>query len=172
MLIWRSIGEIGLENGAVAIWPEPRSGQSLKPKFGSRPLAKKPLYAVLIVGALFLFAAVSNGHRVPVHWLVIVPILGVAIAWPLAVALDRLNKRIVWVYPDHVLISHARDRTVLRKSDLKQIHVYDTKKDEMRAVEFLTTKGKSTVVGLPSEVVLSEFLATFRSLGYTVNHDL
>ena len=42
----------------------------------------------------------------------------------------------------------------------------------MRAVEFLTTKGKSTVVGLPSEVVLSEFLATFRSLGYTVNHDL
>jgi len=98
--------------------------------------------------------------------------LGVAIAWPLAVALDRLNKRIVWVYPDHVLISHARDRTVLRKSDLKQIHVYDTKKDEMRAVEFLTTKGKSTVVGLPSEVVLSEFLATFRSLGYTVNHDL
>lgn len=172
MHIWRTIGRIGLEKDAVAIWPEPRSGQSLKPKFGSRPLPKKPLYAAVIVGAIFLFSAVSNGYRVPFHWLFILPIVGVVIAWPLAIALDRLNKRIVWVYPDQIVISHARDRAVLRKAELKQIHVYDTKSQEMRAVEFLTTKGKSTIVGLPSEVSLPGLLSTFRSLGYTVNHDL
>jgi hypothetical protein len=144
----------------------------LKPKFGSRPLPKKPLYAAVIVGAIFFLSAVSNGYRVPTHWLLILPIVGVAIAWPLVITLDRLNKRIVWVYPDHILISHARDRTLLRKTELKQIHVYDTKAQKMRAVEFLTRKGKSTVVGLPSEVALSELLSTFRSLGYTVNHDL
>lgn len=171
MHIWKTIGEIGLENDAVAIWPEPRSGQSLKPKFGSRPLPKKPLFAAVIVSAIFLFSAVSNDYRIPSLWFFVLPTVGVAIAWPLAIALDRLNKRIVWLYPDHILISHARDRAVLRKTELKQIHVYGTKTQGMRAVEFLTTKGKSTVVGLPSEVALSELLSTFRSLGYTVSCD-
>lgn len=172
MHIWRTIGEIGLEKDAVTIWPEPRSGQSLKPKFGSRPLPKKPLYAAVIVCAIFLFSAVSHGYRGLFHWLFVLPIVGVLVAWPLAIALDRLNKRIVWVYPDHILISHARDRAVLRKAELKQIHVYDTQNQDMRAVEFLTRKGKSTVVGLPSEVSVPALLRTFRSLGYTVNHDL
>ena len=172
MKIWRTIGEIGLEQGAVAIWPEPRSGQSLKPRFGSRPLPKKPLYAAVIVGAILWAAAVSKGYMVPAHWLVIVPVAGVVIAWPLATALDRLNKRIVWVYPDHILISHARDRTVLRKNELQQIHVYQSNGKDMQVVEFLTKKRKSVVVGLPSEIALPEFLSTIRSAGYMVNHDL
>ena len=133
MHIWRTIGEIDLGKDAVAIWPEPRSGQSLKPKFGTRPFPKKPLYAAVIMGAILLFSAVSNSYRVPIHWIFAIPIVVVAIAWPLAIALDRLNKRIVLVYPDHILISHARDRAVLRKTELKQIHLYDTKTQEMRA---------------------------------------
>ncbi|MDE2000809.1 MAG: hypothetical protein KGI52_17990, partial [Burkholderiales bacterium] len=62
MQILQTIGELSLENGAIAAWAEPRAGQGLRPKFGARPLPKKLIYMILILeGFVFLI----NGFHIP-----------------------------------------------------------------------------------------------------------
>jgi hypothetical protein len=172
MSIAQTIDELGLENRAITAWSEPKIGQRLKPNFGSRHFPKKPLYAILILVGFFSFSAMVNGYKGSYLLPVLFPIVAVAIAWPLIIFLDRLNRRNVWVYPDRILVTHARERIVLPKSELKQIFLYQAKKPIIPAMELLTVNGKSTVVGLPSEVAVSEIFATLSNLGYTVKNDL
>ena len=172
MPVVQTIAEMGLEREALALWSEPRFGQGLKPKFGSRPFPKKLLYAVLILFSYVAYVVWTSGRSIPVSVAVLVPIVLVALAWPLAIALDRLNRRNVWIYPNRIVVSHARDRIVLLKSGLSKVFVYRLEKHATVAIEFLSSKGKSIVVAVPSEVPVSDLISTLSNLGYPVENDL
>lgn len=171
MRVFQTIDELGLENKAIAIWSEPTAGQWLKPRFGSRHLPKKPIYAILILFCFLLFGALINGHTIHFQELIF-PIITVVIAWPLIIALDRLHRRNIWVYSDRILVTHARDRTLLPKTAVKQIFLYRTKRPTLLAMELLSVNGKSTVVGLPNDAGLSDLLGSLHKIGYQVNNGL
>ena len=175
MRVLQTADEIGLESGVAVLWSEPRSGQRLKPRFGSRPFPKKAFYAIALLAAYLIFSVASNGAAPgpkELLLLLFVAVAAVFIAWPLMILLDRINRRNVWVYSDRVLVTHARDREIISKSDVKNIYVYRAQEPITIAIEFLTSKGKSLVVGLPEEMKVSDLIQTLSSLGYPVQNDL
>lgn len=123
---------------------------------------------------IVLFGASAWQREDPIFFAmsVVASVLLVTLAWPLLILLDRMNRRNVWVYPDRVLITHARDRVVVRRSELKQVYLYRLDKPPGFALEFLSTTGESNVVGLPSEVEPRELLTNLCSVGYQVESDL
>lgn len=173
MPISQTMSELGLERGVVAAWSEPRSGQTLKPRFGARPFPRKLIFAVLLVIAYVGIVSWNDIQDLSTVALLIgASLVFVVIAWPLLVILDRVNKRNVWVYVDQILVTHARDRVVLPKSELKEAILYRANNPEDIALEFILTNGKSTVVGVPSEVDPTTLIATLRGVGYQVRSDL
>lgn len=171
MRIAQTIGEVGLEQGVVAAWSEPRAGQSLKPKFGARPFPRKPLYALLIVVAFFGLSILQSPEALVSLKLVAVALLLIAVAWPVVMLLDRMTKRNVWIYLDQIIITHARNRVVLRKPDLKDAFIYRVGKPSVLALELILTTGKSHVVALPSETEPAELVECLRNIGYQVESD-
>lgn len=173
MRIGQTIAELGLEKNAIAVWSEPTAGQRLKPKHGTRhlPSLKKPLYAILIFGGFFLFRYLTDGDEISFPLIAFI-IVAVAIAWPLVIGLDRLHRRNVWIYVDRIIITHAQDRVVLPKAELKQVFLYRTSSPDLYAMELLLVGGRSSVVGLPNEVALSDLVVRLKENGYSVNNDL
>lgn len=168
MKIVQTISELGLENKAEAFWAEPRAGQSLKPKFGSRPLSKKFIYSIFLLMIFFFFFDPLEGNIYSISFYIILPLLLMALAWPVLIILDRFNKRNVWVYQERIIISHARDKLVLPKTDIKKIVIYPSKTVSLKAIEFLLDNRKSIVVGIPNEVDIPALLKVLNSLGYPV----
>lgn len=171
MRVLQTISELGLEKGVITLWSEPRAGQRLKPRFGSRPFPKKSLCVLLILETYFFVWLLANGNTLSNPMLVLVAI-AIATAWPLVIALDRLTSRNVWVYADRILITHARARSVLQKEEIKQVFVYHVKKSTLNVVEFLSVRGISTVIAMTEEMEVSGFVACLRKLGYSVENRL
>lgn len=170
MRINQSIDEIGLEKCAIAAWAEPRRGQRMKPKFGSRPFPKKLLYVLLIIACYFGYVLLFKRHSLSIQ-AALLPI-GFVIAWPTLILIDRMQKRNVWVYQDTIWVTHARDRIVLPRSELQQIILYREQKYSMLAMELLSNNGQSTVVALPAEMVVADLLMTLRNFNYSVKSEL
>lgn len=171
MRIAQTIGELGLEKGILAAWPEPRAGQGLRPKFGTRPFPRKPLYAVLLVLIFIFGSAAAKGSTVS-PFMIVGTVAAVGIAWPLVSLLDRITRRNVWIYPDRVLVTHANDKVTVGKSDLKQVVVYAVRGPALFAFEFVEHGGKSHVVAVPDDVNLDELLDHLRNGGYEVRSDV
>jgi hypothetical protein len=167
-----TIRELGLERGVVAAWSEPRAGQRLKPRFGTRRFPKKILYALLMLTGYIGFVAFSKGDTPSLQQLILWPLIAVGIAWPLLIGLDRLSQRNVWVYTDRILVTHGGDRVVLLKSAIKQIVVYQASNLAIPAMEFVTLKGQSTVVALPDTMNALELLTVLANLGFAIRNDL
>jgi hypothetical protein len=168
----QTIREVGLETGATAIWAEPRRGQGLKPRFGSRPFPRKPLYAVLIISGLVALIALLKRSPISTWQIAFVSLLAVGIAWPIAILLDRLNRRNVWVYNDRILITHANARVVVLKSDINSVVVYRVSLPSLVAVEFVSLSGKSNVVALPQEIAVADLISKLQTAGYVVRNEL
>jgi hypothetical protein len=171
--ISQTINEVGLERGIVAAWAEPRAGQALKPRFGSRPFPRKLIYVVLILVVCVGFTSWQHGQDAvtSAKWIV-ASLACAAVAWPLLVLLDRTSRRNVWVYTDKMIVTHARDRVVLPRAELKQTYLYRDSKTASLALELVLTNGNATVVGLPSDVEPTKLITTLRNIGYQVESNL
>jgi hypothetical protein len=171
----QTIGELGLEKGVIVAWAEPRDGQKLKPRFGSRYFPKKLLYALLILIGFFSFQVVSKGRGPTtgdIAIIILAPLIAVSLAWPLLSVLDRSTKRNIWVYRDGILVTHARDKIVLPKTSLKEVFLYRSTKGMIPAMELLSKKGKSIVVAISSDMAIDELVTALGANGYAVQNDL
>jgi len=127
----QTIGELGLEKGVIVAWAEPRDGQKLKPRFGSRYFPKKLLYALLILIGFFSFQVVSKGRGPTtgdIAFIILAPLIAVSLAWPLLNILDRSTKRNIWVYRDGILVTHARIRLFYQRRVLRRCFSTDRQK--------------------------------------------
>lgn len=61
---------------------------------------------------------------------------------------------------------------MLPKSQLKQVFLYRTKIPSMVALELVTVKRVSTVLGMPSELVTPGLIARLRDSGFDVSSEL
>jgi|SRR6266850_2758295 len=174
MRIAQTVGELGLEKGVLAAWPEPRSGQALKPRFGSRPFPRKPIYAALSLLAFLAVGALGKGMPIsPTAMLgaLVGVVVLIGLAWPLMNLLDRMTKRNVWIYPDRVMITHANSRWTIGKADLKKVVVYPVGTSRI-AFEFVRQSGRSHVVALAEDIDLDELLIHLGNGGYAVERDV
>lgn len=170
MSILQTIGEVGLEKNALLVWAEPRSGQSLKPKFGVRPFPKKIIYTFLIVISSVFFIGINKGASFPLYFYVFAAITFTFLAWIIVISLDKLSKRNVWVSENFITISHANSRITLPKIKINKIVIYNTKKPTLYALEVVLDRGKSIVVGVPKALPVSDVHAGVMKLGYSVEN--
>jgi hypothetical protein len=152
--------------GRASCWPK------FKTKIWVTAFAQKNYLRYITRDFFFFFSALSESNTHSIFFYTVIPVLLVVLAWSVLIVLDRLNKRNVWVYRDHIIISHSGDRLVLPKTGIKKIVIYSTKNVSLRAVEFLLDNRKAIVVGVPKEIETSTILEIFNNLGYLAQNDL
>jgi len=169
--IKQTISELGLKQGAILAWSEPKVGQSLSPLFGRNQFPKKLFYSILLVAAMDTYLFLKGTFLTPVV-LAAGSIALLAIAWPILKLIDRLTARNIWIYQNGVLVTHSGDRISIEKNTILKVHIYKTRLPNILAIEFQHHNNSSIVVAVPSNLPDKELTDALIGSGYPVSNGL